>query len=86
MGDWVDEWGTEHSIDSESWNENTITHYDNHDGWAVAQNSDDDQYSPGLWSKYDWTWESEELYYCQSTSALIQRQTHCPLRAPTLVI
>ena len=35
--------------------------------WAVAQNSEDDQYYPGLWSKYDWTWELEELYYCQST-------------------
>jgi zinc transport system substrate-binding protein len=66
-GDWVDEWGAEHSIDSDSWNDNTITHYDNHEMWAVAQNSEDDQYYPGLWSKYDWTWESEELYYCQST-------------------
>ena len=66
-GDWVDEWGSEHSIDSDSWNDNTITHYDNHEMWAVAQNSEDDQYYPGLWSKYDWTWESEELYYCQST-------------------
>ena len=65
-GDWVDEWGTEHSVDSDSWNENTITQYDNHEMWAVAQNSEDDQYYPGLWSKYDWTWESEELYYCQS--------------------
>ena len=35
----------------------------------MAQNSDDDQFSPGLWSKYDWTWDSEELYYCQSTYA-----------------
>ena len=66
-GDWVDEWGAEHSIDSDSWNDNTITHYDNHEMWAVAQNSEDDAFSPGLWSKYDWTWQSEELYYCQST-------------------
>ena len=66
-GDWVDEWGAEHSIDSDSWNDNTITHYDNHGMWAVAQNSEDDAFSPGLWSKYDWTWQSEELYYCQST-------------------
>ncbi len=68
-GEWIDEWNSSQVIDSDSWNSNTITHYDNDEMWAVAQNDEDAQFSPGLWSKYDWTWNSEELYYCQSTFA-----------------
>ena len=65
-GEWIDEWGSNQTIDSDSWNSDTITQFDNDDMWAVAENGED-SFSPGLWSKYDWTWSSEELYYCQST-------------------
>jgi ABC-type Zn uptake system ZnuABC Zn-binding protein ZnuA len=67
-GNWVDEWGTNQTIDSDSWNSGTITQFDNEAMWAVAENGED-SFNPGLWSKYDWTWNSEELYYCQSTFA-----------------
>ena len=67
-GEWIDEWNSSQVIDSDSWNSNTITHYDNDEMWAVAENGAD-SFNPGLWSKYDWTWNSEELYYCQSTFA-----------------
>jgi ABC-type Zn uptake system ZnuABC Zn-binding protein ZnuA len=67
-GNWVDEWGTNQTIDSDSWNSGTITQFDNSAMWAVAENGED-SFNPGLWSKYDWTWDSEELYYCQSTFA-----------------
>jgi hypothetical protein len=66
-GDWTDSWGGLHDVSSFSWNDNTITQNNNDEQWAVAQNSDS-SWSPGLWSKYDWTWDDEgELYYCQST-------------------
>ena len=68
QGYWVDEWGTNQTIDSDSWNSGTITQFDNSAMWAVAENGED-SFNPGLWSKYDWTWDSEELYYCQSTFA-----------------
>jgi hypothetical protein len=33
---------------------------------VIALN-DEDTYSPGLWSRFDWTWDADgELYYCQS--------------------
>ena len=67
-GEWIDEWNSSQVIDSDSWNSNTITHYDNDEMWAVAENGAD-SWNPGFWSKYDWTWNSEELYYCQSTFA-----------------
>ena len=67
-GEWMDEWNSSQIIDSDSWNNNTITHYDNDEMWAVAENGAA-SWSPGLWSKYDWTWDSGELYYCQSTYA-----------------
>jgi len=68
VGEWIDEWNSSQVIDSDSWNSNTITHYDNDEMWAVAENGAD-SWNPGFWSKYDWTWNSEELYYCQSTFA-----------------
>ncbi len=36
--------------------------------WAVAENGAD-SWNPGSWSKYDWTENSGEVYYCQSTFA-----------------
>ena len=63
-GEWIDEWNSSQIIDSDSWNSNTITQYDNDEMWAVAENG-----ANNAWSKYDWTWNSEELYYCQSTFA-----------------
>ena len=69
-GEWIDEWNSSQVIDSDSWNSNTITHYDNDEMWAVAENGAD-SWNPGFWSKYDWTWNSEDLYYCQSTFAAV---------------
>ena len=48
-GEWIDEWNSSQVIDSDSWNSNTITHYDNDEMWAVAENGAD-SFNPGLWS------------------------------------
>ena len=47
-GEWIDEWNSSQVIDSDSWNSNTITHYDNDEMWAVAENDEDAQFNPGL--------------------------------------
>ena len=34
--------------------------------FLVARNSDDNEYNPGLWSRFDWVWSMTGLYYCQT--------------------
>ena len=46
-GEWIDEWNSSQVIDSDSWNSNTITHYDNDEMWAVAENGAD-SWNPGF--------------------------------------
>ena len=75
-GDWADNWGGAHSISAFVW-ENGSSNYrisssqtdeDEDNGRIVAQNDANNDYNPGLWSVFDWTWSSDwELYYCQST-------------------
>ena len=66
----TDEWGDSHTITDESWTNAAgsfaIAEYDNEAMWAVAQNADTNEYFPGLWSRFDWTYDGETLYYCQS--------------------
>jgi hypothetical protein len=44
-----------------------IAEYNNDEMWLVAQNAESNMYNPGLWSRFDWTWDTDNnLYYCQS--------------------
>ena len=72
-GSYTDEFGTEHVIDDGSWTQTfpgypattwTITSYDNDGMYVIAQNSPDDPFNPGLWSRFDW---AGDLHYCQAT-------------------
>jgi hypothetical protein len=70
-GDWFDSWGGSHSIDAFTWLSGSssfaITRADDAAGWAVAQNGADNAWSPGLWSRFDWTWDADGgLWYCQT--------------------
>lgn len=69
-GDYVDDFMTEHSITDELWSfagaSFVIEDYDNQAMWVIAQNHESNMYSPGLWSRFDWTWADDQLYYCQT--------------------
>jgi hypothetical protein len=73
-GEWDDSWGTHHSISEWSWlmssewgnGEYQVTQYDNLGQWIVAQNSPDDPWNPDLWSRFDWAYDGNQLYYCQT--------------------
>jgi hypothetical protein len=70
-GDWADSWGGTHAVSNEAWRSGgstfVIATYDNAAGMAVAQNGVDNEWNPGLWSRFDWTWTDDgALYYCQT--------------------
>lgn len=70
IGSYTDEYGDMHEVGADSWSNAAgsfaIDSYDNDDMWLVAQNAESNEYSPGLWSRFDWAWDGETLYYCQS--------------------
>ncbi|MGC6416213.1 MAG: hypothetical protein ACON3Z_03815 [Bradymonadia bacterium] len=37
--------------------------------FLVARNGDENEYNPGLWSRFDWVWSTTGLYYCQTAYA-----------------
>lgn len=73
-GNWNDNWGSNHVINAFAWTTGSssydITQAHDAEGWLVAQNSASNEWSPGLWSRFDWTWDSEGgLWYCQTAYA-----------------
>ena len=70
LGDWVDNWGGGHTVSNDAWlsmgSSYEIAQYDNALGHAIAQNGADNEWSPGLWSRFDWGWSDGELLYCQT--------------------
>lgn len=69
-GDWADEFGGIHIVTDTSWVTSygkdafpyTITEYDNAERWIIAQDDLD-----STWSKYEWTYAEDDLWYCQTT-------------------
>lgn len=70
VGDYVDDFMTEHSITESNWAFSgsifAIAEFDNDAMYVIAQNGPDNMYNPDLWSRFDWAWDGEQLYYCQS--------------------
>jgi hypothetical protein len=70
IGEYIDEWGDTHMIDSGSWTnaagEFHIDQWDDAGMWLVAQNDATNEFSPSLWSRFDWVWSGDDLLYCQS--------------------
>jgi hypothetical protein len=75
IGQYNDGWGTFHAVLPDAWHIGslspsgsvfTFTRYDNDEGWAIAQNHADNAWSPGLWSRFDWTVSGGGLWFCQT--------------------
>lgn len=72
-GDYVDNYGTPHTISPFTWAMGTapslfhIAEYSNEDGYALAQNDAANEWSAGLYSKFEWTTNADGAqFYCQS--------------------
>jgi hypothetical protein len=74
-GTYLDEFDTNHEITADTW---TITYVgtnpsvfhiaeiDEAQRYLVAQNDANNEYSPNLWSRFDWFFDSSnQLYFCQ---------------------
>jgi hypothetical protein len=69
VGDYVDDFGGEHSISETEWTNFgvfSIAEWDNEARFVLAQNHPDNEFNPELWSRFDWTWDGDQLFYCQS--------------------
>jgi hypothetical protein len=80
-GEWLEEFapgmGITHVIDETRWDQlsdfgDAIFHVASHDNevrFVVAQADGANEFNPGLWSRFDWTWDGDALYYCTAVSA-----------------
>ena len=71
-GIWDDNFGGVHTITNDSWSDSWgsafhISQFDNSAQALIAQNDGANGWSPLLWSRFDWHWDSsDQLYYCQT--------------------
>ncbi len=74
-GSYDDAFGTHHEIDETTWVQTfgaydpyvfAIRAYDNAERVVIAQNDEANDYSGGLWSRFDWVESGGHLYICQS--------------------
>jgi len=70
IGSWTDEADYAHEITQTEWTMDTsifhISQFDNAGEFLVAHNDAANTYFPDLWSRFDWTYDAADLYYCQT--------------------
>lgn len=75
VGDWSDDLGYTYTITSDTWiqvvagytSQFNILSFSNEDDYLIAQNADTNDWFANLFSRFDWTWVSGELWVCQSS-------------------
>ncbi|MEZ4464200.1 MAG: hypothetical protein R3F60_06415 [bacterium] len=73
-GRWVDEFGTEHEISEEVWVQTAggmastfeLLDIDTEAGRILAANDPANPFNPGLFSRFDWVVDGEDLFFCQA--------------------
>ena len=71
-GNYVDDYGSTHQITKSTWVVDTsifhIAKLDNAQKFLIASNDSNNEWNANLWSRFDWTRNSNgDLYYCQTT-------------------
>ena len=72
IGVYQDAYG-EHIITQTIWDQGAamgsfnIAAYFNAEGYLIAQNDSGNGFNPEKWSRFDWTMDGDDLYYCQTT-------------------
>jgi hypothetical protein len=79
-GTYVDEFGTTQTITQSAWSDSFgdvfhILSYSNFQRYLIAQNDAANAFNPSLYSRFDWTMFSSDLYYCQSAFAAVDFDT-----------
>lgn len=71
-GAWDDVWGGYAEIDHMRWRDGWggVWHFLDHgDGWAIAHNDAANPFFPGLYSRFDWTEQGGQGWFCQTAYA-----------------
>lgn len=71
IGTYTDDWGYLHVIDGDTWIQGGSSRFElldfsNEERWAVALNAATNEWSPGAYSRFDWTVAGSTLWYCQT--------------------
>ena len=74
LGNWVDTFATEYTITVAEWRQTSmgetsvylVTTFDDVGNLIIAENSADNMFAPGKFSRFDWTQLGDRLFYCQS--------------------
>ncbi len=70
IGEYTDEWGDTHVITDSEWTNSAgtfhIEQWDNDAMFVIAHNDPGNVYNGDLWSRFDWAWSNDDLFYCQS--------------------
>ncbi len=71
IGTYSDDYEYTHVITATLWDQGDmgifhITKYDNKKDFVVAQNDAVKSFNPGKWSRMDWAWSGDDLYFCQT--------------------
>jgi len=78
VGTYTDNWDLTHTIAETTWTQEAtdppsvstweFVIVDNEADFLVAQNGPDNEWYPGLWSRFDWTvTDADRLWFCQET-------------------
>jgi hypothetical protein len=74
-GEWLDQYMTTHMVDENTWETSDdygasalylIEFIDEEGEYVVAQNDSGNEYYAGLYSRFDWMWDGDALFYCQT--------------------
>lgn len=71
-GEYSDNYGGEQIIGSSIWNQGAmmgkfnISSWDNNSNFLVAQNDSSNGFNPDKYSRFDWTFDGTDIYFCQT--------------------
>ena len=70
IGEYSDQWGSSHTVIADEWTQGAsrfhIEYFINEDNVMIAHNDGVNEYSAGLWSRFDWVQHEGALYFCQT--------------------
>ena len=70
QGQYIDNYETSHEITESTWTMGDsvylISQFSNDTKMVIAQNDSANEWNAELWSRFDWTENSDGLWYCQS--------------------
>lgn len=69
-GVYQDDYGFSHRVSDDAWvsgdSRFEVLDWSNDERWIVVHNDPDNEFNSDLYSRFEWTWDGDVLFYCQS--------------------